>query len=84
YDETLSRDSPNLQPVHTHSTRLKKKPDRKKKRAKEVKEWIREDEFGNIVARGIVGEDDPYDPKVFDRKKAEVEGEAEETKPVPV
>ncbi|CBJ25830.1 conserved unknown protein [Ectocarpus siliculosus] len=84
YDETLSRDSPNLQPVHTHSKRLKKKPDRKKKRAKEVKEWIREDEFGNIVARGIVGEDDPYDPKVFDRKKAEVEGEAEETKPVPV
>ncbi|CAB1114735.1 unnamed protein product [Ectocarpus sp. CCAP 1310/34] len=50
----------------------------------EVKEWIREDEFGNIVARGIVGEDDPYDPKVFDRKKAEVEGEAEEKNPVPV
>lgn len=49
-----------------------------------MKEWIREDEFGNIVARGIVGEDDPYDPKVFDRKKAEVEGEAEETKPAPV
>ncbi|CAN0091057.1 unnamed protein product [Scytosiphon promiscuus] len=79
YDETLARHSPSLQPVHTHSRRPKKKSDRKKRRAKaseggEVKEWIREDEFGNIVARGIVGEDDPYADRVATAVVKEEEG----------
>lgn len=37
-------------------------------------EWVREDEFGNIVARGIVGEDDPYD----ERDQAAPSGEAKQ------
>lgn len=44
----------------------------------EVKEWIREDEFGNIVARGIVGEDDPYE--VQTQKVAEEDDDAEKAK----
>lgn len=31
---------------------------------------MREDEFGNIVARGIVGEDDPYGDETDDDKHA--------------
>lgn len=32
-------------------------------------EWVREDEFGNVVARGIVGQDDPYE-EACDEEKA--------------
>lgn len=34
-------------------------------------EWVRTDDMGNIVARGIVGEDDPYeDPEEAEKKAA--------------
>lgn len=49
---------PNTRLVHPAS------PPSRPHDAQEVKEWIREDEFGNIVARGIVGEDDPYEDRV--------------------
>lgn len=37
----------------------------------EVIEWVREDEFGNVVARGIVGQDDPYEEACNEGKAPE-------------
>lgn len=34
-------------------------------------EWVREDEFGNVVARGIVGQDDPYEEACEEEKAPE-------------
>lgn len=43
----------------------------------EVKMWFREDDFGNVVAKGIVGEDDPNDEK-YNIKPGEEEKKKEE------
>lgn len=39
--------------------------------------WFREDEFGNVVAKGIVGEDDPNDEKYDVKPQEEEEKEKE-------
>lgn len=39
----------------------------------EVTEWVREDEFGNIVARGVVGQDDPYEEPPEEEEQEEQE-----------
>lgn len=49
------------------------------RRTQEVTEWVREDEFGNIVARGIVGEDDPYDDGSDDDKQSNAGAEGVST-----
>lgn len=41
-------------------------------RRQEIMEWIRTDELGNVVARGIVGQDDPYeDRETVEKESAE-------------
>lgn len=42
--------------------------------------WFREDEFGNVVAKGIVGEDNPNDDKY--NVQPEEEGREEKAKQV--